>query len=103
MSYETPAIEMSKDNLIRVFHPRILTPSTYLTATVAATGTTLTVASNDGFADKDLVLLEGFNNPLAESLLSQCIETEKGFAKHGVPSGLQVTIDIPILTKWNSI
>jgi len=66
MSYETPAIEMSKDNLIRVFHPRILTPSTYLTATVAATGTTLTVASNDGFADKDLVLLEGFNNPLAE-------------------------------------
>lgn len=52
------------------------------------------------------LILEGTRDELlrlAESLLSQCIETKKGFAKHGVPSGLQVTIDIPILTKWNSI
>lgn len=66
MAYEAPSLELVKDNLIRVYHPRLLTPATYLTASVAATGTTLTVANNDGFADNDPVLLEGFGSPPAE-------------------------------------
>ena len=66
MAAQSPQLELAKDNLIRVYHPRLLTPSSYLTASVAAAGTALTVANNDGFADNDIVLFEGFGSPLAE-------------------------------------
>lgn len=66
MAAQQPQLELVRDNLLRIFHPRLLTPSTYLTADVAAAGVTLTLANNDGFTDKDPVLLEGFGHPLAE-------------------------------------
>lgn len=69
MAYPFPKVELVKDNTIRVYHPEILEPKTFLTATVAATGTTLTVKNNAGFSNTDpqtLVLLETPGSSLAE-------------------------------------
>lgn len=66
MAYQAPKIERIGDNIIRIYHPDYLAPRTYLTASVAATGTTLTVVNNEGFAEHDVVLLEGFGIENAE-------------------------------------
>ena len=69
MAYQTPRIERIKDNVIRIYHPDIIEPKTYLTASVAATGTTLTVADNAGYSNtdpQDLLLLEGLGIETAE-------------------------------------
>src|SRR3990167_6128663 len=66
MAYSAPKIERVKDNVIRIYLPDIIEPTTYLTASVVATGTTLTVENNDGFANKDAILLEGFGIESAE-------------------------------------
>lgn len=69
MAYQSPKIQFVKDNVIRVYHPVLLEPQTYLTSAVVATNTALTVKNNAGFSNtdpQDLVLFEGFNNELAE-------------------------------------
>ena len=55
--------------MIRVHHPELVEPSTYLTASVAAAGTALTVKSNLGFSNtdpQDNLLFEGWGSELAE-------------------------------------
>jgi hypothetical protein len=69
MAYPVPHIKRVGENVIRVYHPEVVEPSTYLTATVAASGTTLTVKSNLGFSNddpQDLLLFEGFGSEGAE-------------------------------------
>lgn len=53
MAYATPKIKLIRDNVLRIYHPEVLEPSTYLTASVSATGTTLTVKNNEGFSNTD--------------------------------------------------
>jgi hypothetical protein len=56
MAYEPSPLVNVRDNLVRVKHPNIeYNPRTYLGASVAAAGTTLTVRDNAGF-------LSGFTN-----------------------------------------
>ncbi len=64
--YQSPRVERVADNIIRVYHPDLIEPKTYLTAAVAAAGTTLTVPNNEGFANHDPVILEGFGVENAE-------------------------------------
>lgn len=59
MAYQSAKIEMVEDNIVRVHHPELVEPSTYLTAQVSASGTTLTVENNAGFSDEDLLVFEG--------------------------------------------
>jgi hypothetical protein len=66
MAYEKPKIEFIRDNVVRVLHPVPVGPVTHLTASVAATGTALTVRNNMGFANGDLILYEGYGNESAE-------------------------------------
>lgn len=69
MSYPSPKIERVKDNIIRIYHPEILEPNTYLTAAIAASGTSLTVANNAGFSNTDpqtLILFENLGSANAE-------------------------------------
>lgn len=66
MSYSAPQIERVRDNVIRVYHPEPVEPSTYLTADVAAAGTSLTVADNQGFADNDALLIGTYGTETAE-------------------------------------
>lgn len=53
MAYQSPRIKWVRDNVLRIYHPEVLEPTTYLTGTVAAGGTTLTVKSNLGFSNTD--------------------------------------------------
>jgi len=69
MAYQAPSVKRVEDNVIRVYHPEKMEPITYLTASVAAAGTTLTVKSNLGFSNtdpEDLLLFEGFGHEGAE-------------------------------------
>lgn len=66
MAYQKPELNLIRDNVIRVYQPEVVEPLTYLTATVAAAGTALTVRDNSGFANYDLLLFEGFGVEGAE-------------------------------------
>lgn len=66
MAGQSPQVEFIRDNILRIHHPRLLTPQAYLTADVSATGTSLTVSDNEGLAQHDIILFDGFNNPTAE-------------------------------------
>ena len=66
MAYASPKVELIKDNIIKIYHPEIGEPMTYLTATLAAAGTTATIRNTEGFANHDVLLLEGFNIESAE-------------------------------------
>mgnify|MGYP001560049047 CR=1 FL=1 len=69
MAYSPPRLERVKDNVIRVYHPELLEPTTNLTASVAAGGVTLTVADNAGYSNtdpQDLLFLEGYGIETAE-------------------------------------
>ncbi len=60
MSYPTPKLKWIRDNVLRIYHPEIIEPTTYLTATIAIGGTTLTVKNNIAFSNtdpQDLLLL----------------------------------------------
>src|SRR3990167_5908754 len=99
MAYQKAEIELVRDNVIRIYQPEVVEPKTFLTATVAAAGTTLTVDSNAGFSNtdpQDLLLFEGFGVEGAEikrvdgaitagtSLTSQAVT----FA-HGIDTSIQ--------------
>jgi len=67
MSYQTPRLELIKDNLVRIYHPdRLASPLTNTTAAAIASATTLTVRNNEGFAVDDLVLIEDYDASVAE-------------------------------------
>jgi hypothetical protein len=66
MAGQSPQLELVNNNLLRVYHPQLLSPSSYMTVEKASGQTAITLANNDGYADNDPVLFEGFNNPLAE-------------------------------------
>lgn len=66
MAYSAPKLELVRDNIVRVYPPETIEPRTYLTASVAAAGVTLTVENNEGFANKDILLYEGFGIENAE-------------------------------------
>ncbi|OGJ56793.1 hypothetical protein A2635_01070 [Candidatus Peribacteria bacterium RIFCSPHIGHO2_01_FULL_51_9] len=66
MAYQSSRLQFVKDNLIRVHHPDAVEPSTFLTASVAAAGTALTVRSNQGFSQNDILLFEGYGSEQAE-------------------------------------
>ena len=69
MAYPLPKVKIIRDNVIRVWHPELLEPSTYLTSAAAATDTALTVKNNAGFSNtdpQDNLLFEGYGNELAE-------------------------------------
>lgn len=69
MSYPPPKIISVSDNVIRIAHPEPIEPSTYLTASVSATGTTITVKDNDWLSNtdpQDLLLFEGFGMSAGE-------------------------------------
>lgn len=69
MAYPFPKLEIVKDNTVRVYHPEVLEPITFLTATASAGAVSLTVKNNAGFSNTDpqtLILLEGFGSSLAE-------------------------------------
>lgn len=69
MSYPALKTKKVRDNVVRIFHPETVEPGSYLTASVAAAGVTLTLKSNLGFSNtdpQDLVLFEGFGNEAAE-------------------------------------
>src|SRR3990167_745649 len=69
MAYQKAEIQLVRDNVVRIYHPEVVEPKTFLTATVAAAGTTLTVDNNAGFSNtdpQDLLLFEGFGVEGAE-------------------------------------
>lgn len=66
MAYQQPRLEIVKDNLVRVYHPDIVEPSTYLTDNAAAAAIGITVKNNVGFAQYDILLFEGFGSKNAE-------------------------------------
>jgi hypothetical protein len=69
MAYQSPRLELVKDNLIRIYHPDLIEPKSFLTASITAGGTTLTVENNAGFSNTDpqtLVLFEGLGLENAE-------------------------------------
>lgn len=66
MAYQAPRIAYVKNNIVRVHHPEPIEPSTYLTANLSAAGTALTVKNNNGFANLDVLLFEGFGAKNAE-------------------------------------
>ena len=66
MAYIFPKIEFINGNVIRVHNPEPIGPATNLTANVAATGTTLTVANNEKFANNDILLIGSFGDSDAE-------------------------------------
>lgn len=69
MAYPIPRLRSISENVLRIYHPEAIEPSTYLTANVAATGTTLSVKSNLGFSNtdpQDLLLFEGWGIEGAE-------------------------------------
>ena len=66
MAYDSPKIESLGGNIVRIYHPEPVEPSTNVTATIAAGGTALTVENNSGFVNKDILLFEGFGNENAE-------------------------------------
>src|SRR3990167_1412171 len=70
MSYEPVQFQLLRDNVLRIEHPSLpVTPKTYLTAAVAAAGTTLTVRDNAGFSNSsggDMILIGSFGDEQAE-------------------------------------
>ena len=69
MAYASPSLQFVKNNVIRISHPNPIEPLTYLTASVAAAGTVLTVRSNEGFSNTDpqsLILLENLGSTQCE-------------------------------------
>lgn len=66
MAYSAPKIELVRDNIVRIYPPETIEPRTYLIASVAAGGTALTVENNEGFANKDIYVAEGFGIENAE-------------------------------------
>lgn len=67
MSYQTPRLELVKDNLVRIYHPdRLAGPLTNLGAEVSAAATALVVRNNEGFAQNDLVLVEDYDSAVSE-------------------------------------
>lgn len=69
MAYRQPQVKIIKDNTLLIYHPDVLEPITFLTASLAAGGVTLTVQNNSGFSNTDpqtLVLLENLGNSSAE-------------------------------------
>lgn len=69
MAYPAPKIERIGDNIIRIHHPEVLEPKTYLTSASVATDTTITVKNNAGYSNtdpQDNLLFEGFGNEIAE-------------------------------------
>jgi hypothetical protein len=53
MAYVAPSVNLVGNNLIRINHPGLLEPKTYLTVLANAGETTLTVAGNAGFSNTD--------------------------------------------------
>src|SRR3990167_2455612 len=86
MAYSFPKLEQVKDNVIRIHHPETVEPSTYLTASVAASGTALTVENNARFAQYDLLLFEGFGVERAEI----------GQISAAVTAGTALTVDATV-------
>ena len=67
--YPAPKIKFIGENVIRAYHPEPLEPFSFLTASVAAAGVTLTLKSNLGFSNtdpQDLILFERLGNEAAE-------------------------------------
>ena len=57
---------MASNNVIKIYHPELTEPTTYLTADLAAAGTALTVKNNAAWANHDPILYEGWNVEDAE-------------------------------------
>lgn len=69
MAYQSPQINFVKNNQIRIQHTEPIAPISYLTASVASSGVTLTMRNNEGFSNTDpqsLVLLENLGSTQAE-------------------------------------
>lgn len=67
MSYQTPRLELVKDNLVRIYHPdRLAGPLTNLSAEVLPAAVTIAVRNNEGFAQNDLVLIEDYDSSVSE-------------------------------------
>ncbi len=103
MSYEIPKLSFVRDNIVRVHHPDIIEPLTQLTASVAATGTALTVRNNAGFTNADLILYEGYGNANAELKALNAAVTA-GTALTSTATTFAHAIDCPInKVLWNQI
>ena len=69
MSYETPRIIDAEGRTIRIAHPQIPgLPKTRLTASVSATGTTLTVSDNSGLSDTEWLRVGSIGSERTESV-----------------------------------
>jgi hypothetical protein len=69
MAYPAPRVEMVRENLIRVYHPELIEPQTFLTESVAASDVTLAVQNSSLFSNtdpQDLVLMEELGSDKAE-------------------------------------
>ena len=66
---EQPIILQVKNDVVRVSLPDLSnTTKTFLTASVPATGTTLTIRDATGWADNDLIVLGEIGQPLTENI-----------------------------------
>lgn len=66
MAYPAPRLSIVRDNLIRIFHPEPVEPSSFLTANLSATGTAVTVKNNAGFNQYDVLLFDVYGSDSAE-------------------------------------
>lgn len=66
MALQNARLKLVNENTIRVLHPEEVEPNTFLTATAASGATSITVKSNFGFSNQELLLVEGFGSKLAE-------------------------------------
>lgn len=69
MAYPVPRLRSVSENVIRINHPELAEPQTFLTANVSAAGSALTVKSNLGFSNtdpQDNLLYEGYGIENAE-------------------------------------
>lgn len=103
MAYLTPKVRLSKDNILQIHHPDLAGVETYLTANLSATGTALTVKSNEGFTNGDILLYEKYGDSAAELKAVDAAVTS-GTSMTSTAVTYAHSIDCPVYKAlWNQV
>jgi len=62
----SPQIKKVSGNILQIYHPTVSTPQAYLTVSLAAAGTAVTVSDNEGFSQHDPICFGNPGSPASE-------------------------------------